>query len=435
MKRSLALVFAALFGLLLALPASGARFTDTTTNAGNTFVFGGAPQPIRVTTYRVDFTGQYHTLVLNHELAEDYFVLLRGSTDTAGLFDEDENPLAASAASDYVRVVGDPSGRPGDTTAGNAIELGRFSDVGTWWGQVTVVESVSQQETAGFRLRNVHRASMTGNTWSAVGSWVDATRVALYGGSMGGGMTVDGPDHANGWARIWPNGDSLHLERAVSTSPTNFTIYEVEWGSEWTIQHAHVTGNAGGSGVDTPNEYDTAQLVIPVLRSQSFVLAYGFTDGSAPGTGWEGQIYALGNGHPVNSKENKDAKPVKEVAVGSEYRVTRDVEVYVHSHPLLHVDHRSGPTGSLAAEQGGGSLAVDPPLAPETYWSTGDQASTGTLRFSVLSNSSTGSDVTGTQPIVWSRHTSSGLVSWARHETAESGAYWLQSVDFGEIWR
>ncbi|MEN8115280.1 MAG: hypothetical protein ABFS21_12930, partial [Actinomycetota bacterium] len=180
MRRSLTAIVGALFVLLLALPVSGARFTDTTTNAGNTFAFG-APQPIRVTTYRVNFSEDYYTLTLNNTLAENYFVLLRGSADVSGEVDDEGEPIIIepSAAADYVRVVGDPSGRPGQTTESNALKLGRFSTDGMWWGQVTVVESLDRHDPAGFRLRNVHRASVGGDRWSASGTWVNEGQVAL----------------------------------------------------------------------------------------------------------------------------------------------------------------------------------------------------------------------------------------------------------------
>ncbi len=436
MSLRVAIVVGALFALLLALPISGARFTDTTTNEGNTFSFG-TTQPIRSTTYRVNFTGEYHTLTLNHDLAENYFVLLRGSADPDDEPSEDvesledSEPVEITAASDYVRVVGDPSGDPGHTTEANELELGRFSGAGTWWGQVTVIESLDRHDTAGFQLRGVHKATVDGPAWSTAGSWNEANQVGLYGGSMGGGMAVNGPDRVSGWARIWPDNGQINLSRHGASSDANFTIYEIEWGSEWTIQHVRVQGNNGGTGVDTPNEYDTAKLPIEVSRTQTFVLAYGTTEADAPGAGWEGQIYTLGNGHPVNGKPNKAAVKEKQVAVGSEYSVARDAEVYVHTHPRLDVDHRFASHGSIPSGTGGGSAIVDAPLVPDVY----REASTGTLRFSILSNSSTGADTADPQPIIWSRHTGPTRVSWARNETLSSGAYWLQSVDFGEIWR
>lgn len=425
MRLRLTIVVGALFALLLALPISGARFTDTTTNEGNTFAFGTS-QPIRSTTYRVNFTGDTYTLPLNQILVDNYFVLLRGSADMDGVVDENSDPIPNTARSDYVRVAG-------VTSARNGLKLVRYSGDGTWWGQVTVIESLDRHDTAGFRLLRVHKASLNGSAWSIQGIW-DAeheSQIGLYGGSMGGGMTVDGPNHASGWARIWPSNGALQVQRADSSHTASFTIYEVQWGSEWTIQHVRVRGNNGGSGVDTPNEYDTAKLPIEVSRAQTFVLAYGTTETDTPGAGWEGQIYTLGNGHPVNAKSNRAATTEKQVAVGSEYPVNRDVEVYVHTHPRLQVDHRFGPHGSIPSEVDGGSATVDAPLVPDVYGS----ASTGTLRFPILSNSSTGTGADDPQPIIWARHKWPARVSWARNETVNSGAYWLQSVDFGEIWR
>jgi len=279
-------VVGALFALLLALPISGARFTDTTTNEGNSFSFGTS-QPIRSTTYRATFSSDEGFLELNQPLAEDYFVLLRGSADRSsghgddGVVDEDLDPSPATASSDYVRVAGVTSDR-------NELKLVRYSDAGVWWGQVTVIESLDRHDTAGFRLLGVHKASLSGGSWSMAGGWSDEAQIGLYGGSMGGGMTVDSKDHANGWARIWPENGQIRVNRAEFSSAANFTIYEVQWGSEWTIQHVRVKGNSGGSGVDTPNEYDTAKLPTEVSRAQTFVLACGTTEEDTPGAGWEG---------------------------------------------------------------------------------------------------------------------------------------------------
>ena len=435
MSLRVTVVVGALFALLLILPISGARFTDTTSNEGNTFAFGTS-QPIRSTTYRVDFGDEYHTLTLNQDLAENYFVLLRGSaepdepittTTTVEGASNDGAAVAMDASADYVRVVGDPSGRPGSTTAVDQIELGRYSDAGTWWGQVTVIESLDRHDTAGFRLTDVSVIRMTPKRKMAAdtGAWANESQVGLYGGSMGGGMTVDGDEHANGWVRIWPEDGEIRVRRTVAASQTNLTVYAVEWGSEWTIQHVRVQGHNGGSGVDSAKDYNTAMLGSSVTSANTFVLAYGSTKQTSPGAGWEGQIYTLGDGvAPIAEIEDR-------VAVGGEYGEKRDAEVYVHSHPRLQVDHRFGPHGSIPSGVGGGSTTVDSPVVPDVRIG----ASTGTLRFPILSNSSTGTNADDPQPIIWSRHTGSTAVSWARNETVSSGAYWLQSVDFGEIWR
>lgn len=242
---------------------------------------------------------------------------------------------------------------------------------------------------------------------------------------MGGGMTVNGADHANGWARIWPEDGRIRVRRTTAAVQANLTIYAVEWGSEWTIQHVRVQGHSGGSGVDSATEYDTTLLNSSVVSADTFVLAYGSTKEATAGAGWEGQIYTLGDG------ANPPAAIEDRVAVGGEYGEKRDAEVYTHTHPRLHVDHRFGPHGSISRGADGGLAAVDAPLVPDTR----GVASTGTLRFPILSNSSTGTDATDPQPIIWSRHTDSTWVSWARNDGLNAGAYWLQSVDFGEIWR
>ncbi len=420
MRLRAAIVVGSLFALLLALPISGARFTDTTTNAGNTFSFG-TTQPIRSTTYRVEITGEYHTLALNQNLADNYFVLLRGSAEL------DDDVAANDASADYVRVVGDPSGQPGSATNANELRLGRYSDAGTWWGQVTVIESLDRHDTSGFRLVDVSVIRMAPKRKMAAdsGTWGNESQVGLYGGSMGGGMTVNGTDHANGWARIWPEDGQIRVRRSTAAAQANLTVYAVEWGSEWTIQHVRVQGHRGGSDVDSATEYNTTVLNSSVASANTFVLAYGSTKEATAGAGWEGQIYTLGDGvDPPAEIEDR-------VAVGGEYGEKRDAEVYVHTHPRLHVDHRFGPHGSIQAGVGLGSATVDGWLVPDVYGA----ASTGTLRFPILSNSSTGADATDPQPIVWSRHTGSTWVSWARNEKISSGAYWLQSVDFGEIWR
>ena len=41
---------------------------------------------------------------------------------------------------------------------------------------------------------------------------------------------------------------------------TIFTVYAVQWGTEWTIQRAQVTGNAGGDGMTLTSHYNTASI-------------------------------------------------------------------------------------------------------------------------------------------------------------------------------
>ncbi len=411
MKLRVTALVGALFALLLVLPTSGARFTDATGSAGNTIAYAAPGGPIRSTTYRVQCEDTACNVNLNQDLARDYFVLLRGS---AG---------GTDAQDDYVRVEADPfgTGRLNELEETDVIRLVRWSG-DAWNGDVTVVESLAQQDTAGFRLVDAAVVEMSAKkkVASIAGSWANESQVGLYGGSMGGGMTVDGADHASGWARIWPEDSNIRLRRASADSTAKFTVYAVEWGSEWTIQHVHVQGHNGGEGVGGTSTYNTATLPTNVTREQTFVLAYGSTQESTAGTGWEAQIYTLGDGTNVNATESQ-------VAIGGEYSEKRDAEIYTHSHPRLFVDYAYG---TIAASDGGGSIGVASALGPEEN----DGSSTGDLRFPILANSSREDSSDDAQPIAWARHTGTTTVSWARTAAGETGSYWLQSVDFANIW-
>jgi hypothetical protein len=115
------------------------------------------------------------------------------------------------------------------------------------------------------------------------------------------------------------------------------------------------------------------------------------------------------------------------VAIGGEYSEKRDAEIYTHSHPRLFVDYVYG---TIAASGGGGSIGVTSALGPEEN----NGSSTGDLRFPIFSNSSREDSSDDAQPIAWARHTGSTTVSWARTAAGEAGSYWLQSVDFANIW-
>lgn len=432
MRRSLAAVVGALLILLLALPVSGARFTDTTTNAGSTFAFG-APQPIRSTTYRFSCEAATCSIRLNQPLAEDYFVLLRGSNG------------GTDAAEDYLRVSADPfeTGGLGYSGAADRLTVARWrvDAEDPWWGEATVIESLAQQATAGFYLVDVIVETMAvGDRNASVAPatpWESESQIGLYGGSLGGGMTVrpvdDSPiGHESGWARIWPEDGRVNLYRSHSESTGKFTIYAVEWGSEWTIQHVRVAGDRGGPGVDHTKEYSSTKLATNVVPAQTFVLAYGTTEETSAAAGWEGQIFTIGNGNsPPTGTGNgkKEAGNANKVSIGAEQQGYRDAEVYVHTHPQLRVDWRFG---GMSEGQEFGTQAVDAPTVPDQYHSN---SSTDRLRFPIFSNSYRESSADDPQSIAWARHTAGATVSWARDDSAGAGAYWLQSVDFGEIWR
>ncbi len=425
------LVIVALAALL---PAVGAVFVGATSNQSNSFTASNTFSSLRVVTYQVGsgaFAGATYTLTLDQALLPNYFVMMRGAAGdgTAG---SGRGPDA-----NYARVSGDPFGNFGVVTAANQLRLERRGTTGDWQGQVVVVESVRNDLTSGFRLLDVVERNMGPGVTTAASTatvpWTSIGQVGLYGGTYGGGLDATATalaDHQVGWARIHPTGPNVvnYVREAGlggSLSGTSrFTTYVVEWGAEWIIQRATVAGANGGNGVNAPGEYDTAPIA-PVPRDQTFVAAYGHTTSNRLSAGWAGQVFTLGDGVAQNAVETR-------VAVGAETAGSRTVEVYVHTHPRLAVDHRFGRDGSIATMALTGSVAVDGTIDTETYVG-GAVARTGESRLAIISNSSNGSGIQFPRPQVWSRPTGPGTVTWSRSRSGQPGAFWLQSVDFANV--
>ncbi len=417
------------------IPSSRAAWSGSTDTSGSSFAMF-APS-IRSTTYQLlpgggSFTGTTFNLSLNNDLQSDYFVIMRGA---AGNNDSGthRNPNA-----NYARVSGDPFGNFASTTASNVLRLSRGNATGTWQGQITVVEALRDTTGSSFRLLDVVETSMASGTTSAASSsatsWGSISKVGLYGGYYGGGVSTTSNirrDHMTAWARVFPSGSStINYARQAGgggslSGTTTFSTYVVEWGSSWTIQRVTVTGNAGGNGSDQTSEYNTA-AISAVSRANTFVLAYGTTTDNGLGDGWEGAIWTLGDGVNQNASENF-------VAVGAEYVQSRTAEVYVHSQPDLAVDYRFAADGSIPTGGLTGTQSVDGAISPETFDNSGVLRSTGDSRIPIISNGSNGTGTFYPRPIVWVRHTADGTVTWTRSRSGQPGVYWLQSVDFGAV--
>lgn len=442
LRKALTLVVVLLATAAFGLPLSGAAFTDAASNDGNEF---RARSPVRATTYQLTpssgFSGTTFTLNLEQPLADDYFVILRGAAgDNSGGGNVGPN-------STYARVTGDPHGNFGDVTGAAQLRLSRIGTENTWQGQVTVVESIDSQTTAGFTLVDVAEVFFDDPNDAAGGAygpdfasapvapWSDLGRVAVYAGSHGGGVTTqadDPGDHITAWglAVATPSITVDVYRFAANTSAggylngdTTFTAYVVEWGSEWTIQTAQILGSAGGNGVNSPGEWDTT-FISPVPRANTFVVASGRSIENGLGDGWEGTIWTLGDGVNQNAVENR-------VALAQEYTETRQAWFYIHTHPRLAVDYRFGADGSIGTNELSGTQSVDGLLAPETR----SGSTSAGYRLPIISNTSNGTGNAYPRPIVWVRHTGDGQVTWTRSRSGQPGAYWIQSVDFGELWR
>ena len=438
LSRTLTAGLVTLFpALLLILPASGANFLNPTSNDANSFE---SRQPIRVTSYQIGdavFTGTTYNLTLAQDLEADYFVVMRGA---AGANDSGTN---RTPDQNYARVVQDPFGNIGTgSSAANVIQLGRGSAGGSsWQGQVTVVESLDSQATDGFTLVGVAEPSLGSGAVSGSSSvgatWGIGSQVGLYGGVQGGGVSTDSSnrkDHVTAWGRVWTSANgTADIERLSPASgngslsgTTTFTVYAVEWGSSWTIQSVVVSGTESGGGVDATTEYSTASIS-SVERADTFVIASGTTDRNRLQNGWEGNVFTLGDGVTQLTDETL-------VAVGAEGPGTRKAQVYVHTHDNLAVDYDFGTDGSIGSAALTGTLTVDAAFVTETY-TGGSVASTVGYRLPLFSNSQNGNTTAHPRPMAWARHTASTQLAWTRSRTGEQGAYWTQSVDFGEIWR
>lgn len=431
----------AFLAVMALLPTSDAALTDLTSNDANAVSssndFNTTPS-VRVTTYELasgsGFTGATYTLTLNQNLSADYFVMLRGA---AGNYSGGTN---RGPDEDYARIDQDPFGNfAAGSTAANQLRLTRGGTTGEWTGQITVVECIADCTASGFDLVRVNEVTMTSGQTSANTNagpnWGGGSlgQIGVYGGSYGGGMETSETapaNHKTGWARIWPQGGNrINLSRS-NTGPgaiggtTTFSIYVVEWGSEWTVQRARVQGNNGGNGVDATGEYDTASIS-SVTRANTWVVAYGQVDGNSLSQGWEGNTWTLGDGVNVNATETS-------VAVGSENGQTRDVEVYVHSHPDFFNQYVFGPDGTAPGIVSGslsGTATISGPWSPETHNAT----NTAGRRFILVANTCNGNGTAYPRSIVWGQLDADTTGRWQRSRSGQPGAYWMQTPDFGWV--
>ena len=117
---------------------------------GSLFLFNvlgavGNNPVFRIKEYHINgaFTSTSYNLTLDQDLADNYFVIVRGSrTGSAGL----------NHSQTYARVHKVPGGK-GDlaaSTANNIITLNRKQAGFAWEGIVTVVECLAKEDTDGF---------------------------------------------------------------------------------------------------------------------------------------------------------------------------------------------------------------------------------------------------------------------------------------------
>ena len=372
----------------------------------------------RVTEYFLSagqFTGATFTLTLNQNLNSNYFAIIQGSDGIGG------STGNRGPDKNYVSVTADPNGTGDLVATTNPDELGltRGAVTNDWFGTITVVECLVDCTNSGFQLldvqRVVHSAASTSGTDTSGTGWSDINQVTLFGGFNGSGCdtaTSQVGRMVTCWARFNPSSTATINWTRDGTGGTlgaaTSTVMVVEWGSEWTIQRVNVAGSNGGNGADITGEYDTATIT-SVVRDNTWVWGTCTSVDNDIGSGAEGFLITLGDGVTQNASETS-------VAVGSEFTVTKDCDVYIHTHPDLATDYRFKTDGDSTA------LTVDV---------TVDSATSNRMALSY--NGSNGTANTYPRPIWSARYFSNTSVRLERRRHGEPFPAWVQGIDYSAI--
>jgi len=325
---------------------------------------------IRVTQYRIgpgEFAGSTYDLELNRPLLPDYFVLIAGTVqDTGG---------AVGPGVTAVRVSGDQHGT-GDltTTGGNVLRLerGALSVSPDWQGVIQVVECERDQEGSGFRLLDVPViirgapgvVGLDAVAYDLRVGFVTPAQGTLLGGLRVGGASVSSgalaSQHPSVAARIYTDGTDINVDRYDGTGAAlvsaGFSLYQVEWGSEWTVQRANVTGAASGSG-STIFHWNGAAIT-GVAKAETWLLGNGWTANANPDDSAAGMMIELGTTVPA---------PLIASSVATNYRQSpgsSSSELVALTHPGLVVDHVKDVGGATDWTH---STTVAAPIEPEEH--------------------------------------------------------------------
>ncbi len=293
----------------------------------------------RIKEYHIDatsnFTGTTFNLTLDQDLVDNYFILVRGSR-------KDSGGLNHSQA--YARVFKVPGGK-GDlaaSTANNIITLQRHQTHNEWEGVITVVECLAEEGTDGFKLLDAKDTLLDSadGTFTSSTNWTTLANVVPYGGYRGGGVQYTSNANAgkitSALTRIYPSEtNTINWARHAGGDTlvnTKMTTFIVEWGSNWTVQHAFIDGNKGGQAANATNEYATA-TINQVTRANTWVWGTGNRIDAGIGDCAEAVLVTLGDGKNINATETK-------VAIGSEYNDRSYFDVYVLSHASASVEYK-----------------------------------------------------------------------------------------------
>ena len=391
------------FGALLFVNVLGA--------VGNNPVF-------RIKEYHITsgFSGKLYDLTLDQDLADHYFVIVRGSRSGTGGLNHSQT---------YARVLKVPGGK-GDlaaSTANNIITLQRKQNVSvTWEGVVTVVECIAEEDSKGFRLLDAKSTEMTGTattgTFTSGTNWTTLANVVPFGGFKGGGVEYAANNMSAGkitsvMSRLYPSGTNTinwarHAGGETLVTAT-MTTFIVEWGSEWTVQHSYVNGNKGGQAANQTTEYQTA-TINEVTRANTWLWATGNREDAGIGDCAEAVVVTLGDGVTQNTTETK-------VAVGSEYNDRFHFDVYTLSHSDASVEHKFKADGHGGDQDLGVSITT----------------AAGSEKFALIYNTVNGTGTAFPRPLMWARFTASNTITVSRGYVGQQFVAWVQAVNFSTI--
>ena len=371
---------------------------------------------IRVTEYHLttgDYSGLQATVTLDQDLAENYFILVRGSRVGNGL---------SRPGNDYPRLITVPNGTGDMSPSGAADQIGLTRSVAQkdWEGVITVVECLNPSSTGGFKLVDILSTNLNGASGTDTSkAWSDIDQVTLFGGYRAGGAKFIGDPSTNRYhgtslyTRLYPSGtNTLNWTRDAGGETLYnaiMTTFVVEWGNEWNVQHVNVAGAAGGQGANATSEYITEDID-PVNRANTWVWGTGTRFDAGIGDSAEASLITLGNGVTQNATESK-------VAVGSEYTDGSDFDVYVMTHPDLAVDHRFKVDGNKNAND----VEV-----------TVDNSAAG-ARFGWSYNGCNGTGSYFPRPRMWARYTADGKITISRGFAGQNFPAWVQGIDLSGL--
>ena len=394
----------------------------------------------RATTYYIEkfsnngdqFGGQTYDLELTQDLVANYFVLISGGGSGTGTLPRDQ----------MVRVEDDPFGTGGLGTSGESdiITLRRQDNDGYWAGNITVIECLEPDDPSGFKLADVKVAELDyeeyEETFTAGTPWTDVNQVVPFGGLYGGGVSTPSPytGRANSvFVKITLSSTDTYTIKRWERDPPDlidratFTVYAVEWGSNWTIQKSNLTTTLTA-------EASSSTSITTIDDEKSWVWQNGFSN----------PTFGAGNGPiGINLWMNTAGSLIYNEFWGkSDESYTMNVEMrrYVMTHDSLVVDHEYQSSGGSSDTTN--SYTVASPIESETRGYTGQGASGGkdgnqyTLgsRFGFQWHSSKSLGFTAIKQGVWyARHTDDTKLTVERFQSGQEWVGRAQSIDMGNI--